>query len=299
VGGAAGDGFGGAVAVSGSMIVVGASIADRAYVFTKTGAGWQQIAQLKGRDTAGADAFGSSVAVSGSTIVVGAPGHAAAAGRAYVFADGSGGWQLAAELKGTDTIADDQFGTSVAVSGATIVVGSEVHARGAGRAYVFTTGAGGWHQVAELKGSDTVGLSGKDAMPGAIGDGFGQAVGVSGGTIVVGAFGHDNGSGRAYVFGWGAGGWQQTAELKGHGTGTNWFGYSVGVSGSTILVGAAGVRAYLFTKKTGSWQESTEWERTDWSNLNGAVSGSTVVIGSGFQSLGSAPKVGAAYVFEG
>ena len=50
--------------------------AGRAYVFTKTGAGWKQAAELKGSDTAAGDYFGYSVAISGTTAVVGAPGLA-------------------------------------------------------------------------------------------------------------------------------------------------------------------------------------------------------------------------------
>jgi hypothetical protein len=70
----------------------------------------------------------------------------------------------------------DEFGTSVAISGTTAVVGAYAHADGAGRAYVFTKRVGGWEQVAELKGSDTV-----------AGDNFGYSVAVSGSTVVVGA----------------------------------------------------------------------------------------------------------------
>ena len=47
------------------------------------------------------------------------------------------GKQLA-ELKGSDTVAGDYFGSSVAISGTTAVVGAPFHAKHAGRAYVFT-----------------------------------------------------------------------------------------------------------------------------------------------------------------
>jgi hypothetical protein len=46
------------------------------------------------------------------------------------------GTQLA-ELKGSDTVADDEFGASLAISGTTAIVGAFVHANDAGRAYVF------------------------------------------------------------------------------------------------------------------------------------------------------------------
>jgi len=66
----ANDGFGFAVAVSGTTVVVGvplaASVAGRAYVFMKTASGWRQAVELKGSDTVGIDRFGGQVAISGS-----------------------------------------------------------------------------------------------------------------------------------------------------------------------------------------------------------------------------------------
>ena len=94
-----------------------------------------------------------------------------------------------AELKGSDTIGSDYFGYSVAISGTTLVVGSPGFAKDAGRAYVFTDTAGGWHQAVELKGSDT-----------ATSDYFGYSVAVSGTTALVGAPVHAHGAGRVYVF---------------------------------------------------------------------------------------------------
>ncbi len=181
----AGDSFGGSVATSGATVVVGAEALDRAYVFTRTPTGWKQTAELKGSHSVGStltntgDEFGTSVAISGTTIVVSAPVHANYAGRAYVFTKTAAGWKQVAELKGANTISGDQFGTAVAISGRTAVVGAYQAAGGAGRAYVFTKTAASWKQVAELKGSDTVSN-----------DDFGASVAVSGTTVVVGALGH-------------------------------------------------------------------------------------------------------------
>ena len=102
------------------------------------------------------------------TIVVGAPSHASKARAAYVFTNYGKGWQ-ATEIKGSDTVAKDDFGDAVAVSGTTIVVGVFGHKSEAGRAYVFAKGSGGWHQSAELFGSGTV-----------AGDAFGDSVAVGG-----------------------------------------------------------------------------------------------------------------------
>jgi hypothetical protein len=107
----------------------------------------------------------------------------------YVFTQSAHGWHQSAELVGSDTIAGDYFGASFATAPGLIVVGAIGHDKYAGRVYVFTESTHGWHQTAELEGSDTVG-----------GDAFGLPVAASLGTIVVGADGHDEHAGRVYVF---------------------------------------------------------------------------------------------------
>ena len=135
---AAGDLFGGSVAISGTTAVVGETSVpgERAYVFTKTASGWKQTAELKGSGTVTDGLFGLSVAISGTTAVVGANGHAKA-GRAYVFIETTTGWHQVAELKGSDAVVGDDFGSSVAISGTTAIVGANGHAKNTGRVYVF------------------------------------------------------------------------------------------------------------------------------------------------------------------
>ncbi|MGO9754539.1 MAG: FG-GAP repeat protein [Solirubrobacteraceae bacterium] len=84
--GTAGGGFGGAVAVSGDTVVVGAKqqtvgsniLQGAVYVFVQPAAGWSalgtQSAELTASDGLANDELGSSVAVSGTTIVAGTPG---------------------------------------------------------------------------------------------------------------------------------------------------------------------------------------------------------------------------------
>jgi uncharacterized protein (DUF2345 family) len=87
---AAGDEFGGSVAVYGSTAVVGAhaknSNKGAAFVFVRSGKTWSQQAKLTASDAAAFDNFGGSVALYGSTAVVGAPGKNSSRGAAYVFA---------------------------------------------------------------------------------------------------------------------------------------------------------------------------------------------------------------------
>jgi hypothetical protein len=240
----ASDEFGVSVAVSGTKAVVGtsgAAYAGRAYVFAKSASGWTQVAELKGSDTVAADRFGASVAISGTTVVVGAYDHAKDAGRAYVFTETASGWKRVFVLKGSDTVTGDNFGTSVAISPTTAIVGAYGRADNAGRAYVFAKDAALWKQTAELRGSDTT-----------TGDYFGISTAISGTSVVVGAYDHAKDAGRAYVFAKTASGWKETAELKGSDTvAEDYFGSSVAVSGTTAVTGSYGQakyagRAYVF-----------------------------------------------------
>jgi len=294
-----GDEFGYAVAISGTTAIVGAPGRDRdagrAYVFSKSGNSWKQVAELKGSDTAADDEFGSSVATSGNTVVVGAHNRASASGRAYVFTKTATSWKQAAELKGSDTADYDNFGISVAVSGSFVVVGADGHDNTAGRAYVFTKTMTRWTQVAELKGADI-----------ASGDEFGSSVAISGSTVVVGAFGYGSFAGRAYVFAKVSTRWVQTAELGGTVTAANdYFGISVAISATTIVVGAEGQadyagRAYVFTNTGTRWTQVAELKGSDANATDDdfgygvAVSGNTAVVGA----PGVAKVAGRAYVFS-
>ncbi len=235
-----GDAFGASVAIAGTIAVVGApghGGTGSAYVFSETGNTWSQVAELEGSDTATGDDFGAAVSISGTNVVVGAPRHGGT-GSAYVFTASSGSWIQGAELDGSDTSTGDDFGTSVAISGLTAVVGAPGHA-GTGGAYVFD-GTSGWTQTAELNGADS-----------AAGDDFGAAVGVAGAIAVVGSPEH-GGIGSAYVFTQASSSWSQTVELKGSGTAAgNHFGAAVAIVGTKAVVGApnnAGTgAAYVFT----------------------------------------------------
>ncbi|WP_419634052.1 FG-GAP repeat protein [Thiolapillus sp.] len=104
------------------------------------------------------------------------------------------------------------------------------------------------------------------ATDGAIGDGFGRSVSISGDWAVVGAYADsDNGgqSGSAYLFyrnSGGAGNWGQVKKLlPADGAAADYFGESVAISGDTIIVGAwldddngsASGSAYIFSRNQG------------------------------------------------
>lgn len=235
-----------------------------------------QLAYVKASNTGGNDRFGYTVAISSNTMVVGAlqeDGSSAGvngpdnnlvsdAGAAYVYVYEGTNWLQQAYLKASNPGTQDFFGSSVAISGDTIVVGAYGEASNAtgvngnqadnslpfaGAAYVFVRSGTNWTQQAYLKASNT----GQDQ--------FGWSVAISSNTIVVGAD-HEasnatgvNGnqannsataSGAAYVFVRSGSTWSQQAYLKASNTGANdRFGGAVGVDGDTIIVGAQGERS--------------------------------------------------------
>jgi PKD domain/Bacterial Ig domain/FG-GAP repeat/Putative Ig domain len=264
----ASDRFGWSVAVTGDVIVVGATGEDggaydpklssgTAYVFQRTQGGvdnWGQVKILRASDAQAYDAFGSSVAISGDVIVIGAEFEDGGAGDplldagvAYVFQRNRGGvenWGEVTIIRASDAQADDYFGVSVTVSGDAIVVGApgeygDVGETGA--AYVFQRTQGGvdnWGEVTILRATDA-----QDS------DYFGHSVAVSGDVIIVGAYYEDGGagdpvldSGAAYVFlrtQGGADNWGEVQILRASDAQAyDFFGFSVAVSGDVIVVGA-------------------------------------------------------------
>jgi len=262
-----------AMGVNGNASDNSASASGAGYVFTRSGVVWSQQAYLKASNTQAGDAFGWSVTVSGDTLVVGAPtedsnatgvngnqsdNSALESGAAYAFMRSGGAWSQQAYLKASNTQAGDKFGSSVAVFNDTTVVGAPFEASNAtgvngnqsdnsapesGAAYVFVLSGGVWSQQAYLKASNTGSF-----------DSFGGSVAASGDIVVVGAHiessnatgvdgnQSDNSaleSGAAYVFVRSGGVWNQQAYLKASNAGQfDRFGYSVGVAGTTVVVGA-------------------------------------------------------------
>ncbi|MBC8099308.1 MAG: FG-GAP repeat protein [Armatimonadetes bacterium] len=132
--GAAGDQFGVSVALNsaGDTALVGADFDDiganedqgSTYIFTRSGAVWTQQTQLVADDGAAGDRFGISVALSGAgdIALVGASfdtiGTNFAQGSAYGFTRSGGVWTQQTQLLASDGAANDNFGSSVALSSA-------------------------------------------------------------------------------------------------------------------------------------------------------------------------------------
>jgi len=210
--GGVGDYFGFSLASSGPSALIGApghrvlENADQGavYALRLDAAEWfPHGPPLTADDGARADWFGYSIAMSGDTAVVGAPGHQVGdhpgQGAAYVFVRrGAGFVQEGPALVAADGRAYDAFGSSVAISGDTIVVGAparDVDSKtDQGESFVFLRRDSTWAQ----QGSALV------AESGSAGDSFGSCVAISGNTVLVSApirrVGFNPYQGAAYVF---------------------------------------------------------------------------------------------------
>jgi hypothetical protein len=353
--GAAGDALGYSVAIdeTGDTVVVSSASANPAqgavYVFVELASGWATTttftAELTSSDGAAGDAFGRSVGInqSGNTVVVGAPeasiGSHLEQGAAYVFVEPTNGWASeptpfgtqTAKLTASDAAAADLFGWSVGIdeTGNTVVVGDFYAKIGLntnqGAAYVFIKPTNGWASEPTPYGTQTAKLTASD---GAENDAFGVSVDISGNTVVAGAIQATRSTlrqGVVYVFVEPTNGWAseptpygtQTAELTASGgTANSYLGWSVGISGNTVVAGAYQTTigstlgqgaAYVFVEPTNGWASepttppfgtqtaeltASDGAANDEFGTSLGISGNTVVVG-----IGSTTHRGAAYVF--
>jgi hypothetical protein len=70
--------------------------------------------------------FGYAIAVDGNTAVIGARLESSSGGAAYVVVRSGATWVLQQRLQADDATSSAQFGSSVAISGETLIVGSTV-----------------------------------------------------------------------------------------------------------------------------------------------------------------------------
>src|SRR5256886_12533406 len=236
--------FGASVAIDGETIVVGAlqdsdqgPDAGAAYVFVRSGTSWSQQTKLTADNFSPGNLFGFSVAISSGTVAVGSPYDDDAglnAGAVYIFTRSGTIWSEQTELFGNTAANDDRLGWSVALDGDTVVAGAPRNLYFAdvpGSAHVFVRSGTTWNEQARLVASD-----------GAATDGFGVAVGFKGNTAVIGSRFDSSfaaGGGSIYLFTRSGTAWNQTAELASNDIGAYYqFGYSIGIDGPTIVVGA-------------------------------------------------------------
>ena len=324
--------FGYAVATTRDLAIVGApndslnTNSGSVYLFARSQDGsntWIQIKKILPPDGRASDAFGTAVGISGDTIVVGSPFNTSSitnAGAVYVFKRNLGGanqWGFEKKLVSTNSLANDQFGSAVAISGDDVVVGAPLVDLGtqgdAGAAYVFERNLGGSNQWGFMKR-----LVSTNPF---VADHFGSSVAISGDDVVVGApladLGTQSDAGAAYIFERNLGGANQWGMMK-RLVSTNpftsdQFGSAVAINGDSVIVGmpladANGTDSgatYLFARNQGS---SNTWGQVDkflpaavgtldYFGSSVAICSNTVVVGAN-NGKDSGIRYGTAFMFR-
>jgi hypothetical protein len=141
---AAQAGFGGAVKIVGSDVLVGEPNnqmrSGLVYVYRRGQNGWAERATVAAADKFNGDGFGASLGVDGAnTMIVGALRQNDGKGAAYVFtrSGANATWTQAAKLTADSSAAGDAFGTAVAISGDVAFVSAPGQTEQSGAVYVF------------------------------------------------------------------------------------------------------------------------------------------------------------------
>ena len=315
------DGFGSAVAIFGTRIVVGAPQDDAgatdtgsAYVYDLTsGTPNAPVVTMNNPGPGQFDNFGQSVAISSSRVAIGVPTDdlgAKDAGTVYLY-DPSGGSPNvpASTLNNPGPSIQNTFGVSVAISGSRMVVGASGDDTGAsngGRAFVYNLASGAPLVPEVILENPTPDAS----------DQFGYAVAISGNRVVVGALGDRTGAfeaGSAYVYDLAGGNPATPVLVLNNPTPalSDYFGISVAIAGTTVVVGASGddtgvsnagsAYVYDLTSETPSVPVTTlnNPAPADFDSFGGsvAVAGTRIVVGAPYDDTG-ASDAGSAYVYD-
>ena len=247
-----------------------------------------------------ADYFGNSISISGSIVVVGAnmdDRQSFNGGSAYIF-DTSGSFIAELRAPGLDYWGDHhlQFGCSVSVSGSTVVVGAfqdNTIATWSGAAYVF-----------DIQGTFITKLVPHDGFEF---QKFGYCVSVSGSTIAVGSRDDDNNfhSGSVYIYD--ISGIFVKKLVAPDGDYFDYFGDSVSISSSRIVIGAReedakgwdSGSAYIFDISGNLIKKlvAPDGAREDQFGYTVAVSDSTIVVGAHLDD-DNGSNSGSAYIFD-
>jgi len=131
--------FGYSVSLHGEFALIGSLTNDcgAAYMFKQSGTHWMQTQTLLSGDAQEGDGFGYSVSLSKNYALLGAPGKDHGEGIAYVFKRIDNIWRQESKLTASDGTVDMMFGSSVSISGKTVVVGAPDFYWGTGSAYIF------------------------------------------------------------------------------------------------------------------------------------------------------------------
>lgn len=153
----------GGIAVADDSLLIGDRNHGAVNSYVSTSEGWQLQQRLEPGERLATAQFGTNVATAGNWAVVSAPladvGENSRQGLVVVYRWDGSHWERFAELTGSNS-AHDRFGSAVAISGETIVVGAPYFDSATldshGAVHVFNFLDGSWVEVARLHAPDPV-----------------------------------------------------------------------------------------------------------------------------------------------
>ena len=318
--------FGFRVALSGDVLAVTAFIdgtrfrrVGMVYVFRRGSdtSSWLEEAiilppQNAQDDNALMATFGTQIAVSGDTVAISSPKSHNGKGAVYVFSrranvDGTVLWAEEAKLESSDGAEKDEFGSSLAIHGQTIVSGSVLAKSGngktIGKAYIFSKNAKEyWIEASILTSSD--GRGNTD---------FGFSVAIYDGIIAIGApFAGASRDGAVYVYACSGGGDNISCEERATLSADNAseFGGSLALHGSLLAIGAPstptptssaegeGGGAYVYKNNGGTWTLQNKFQYRDTMSLGRSIgiSKTALVAADPVYKRNGLEKSGAAFI---
>ena len=229
-------GFGGAVAIGPNAIFVGEPLngptPGMVYVYRRAAAprqGWTELAKLSGSDGRPSDRFGSALGLEANTLAVGAPAADSGRGAVYLFeGNPQGRWTERTRLVPGTRMTGDNLGAALAMVDGLLLVGATGHDSSMGIVHVWRKEGASWVSAGSISGGDLK-----------RGDRFGSSIALENGVAVIGAPRHNDQAGAAYVFRYDPANqtWKEESKLTGRAR-NNWFGASVAIQGSELMVGS-------------------------------------------------------------
>ncbi|MEI8025150.1 MAG: hypothetical protein WCI18_02265 [Pseudomonadota bacterium] len=255
-----------------------------AYLFSRMGTIWTQDAYIKASNVGADDYFGEPVAISGDTIAIGAWNEASSqntisnttapaspdnsatgSGAVYIYRkDAVNQWRQEAYIKASNAEQNDNFSSSLSLSGNMLAVGSPMESSnlttisfgtafttnnsspGSGAVYMFNRSGSVWSQQAYIKASNN-----------RTNNRFGDQLSLSGSTLAVGVMLDDSNqttitygppastnlnmseSGATFLYKYISGSWYEKNYIKPANThNADNFGFSISLSGDSLAVGA-------------------------------------------------------------
>lgn len=245
--------FGDSLALEGDTLLIGDTSAKDyqglVYLYIRGDDGeWVKKAELSADEeiSCSFSSFGGSTAIEGSVAVVGAfyecydTEDSIRTGSVYVFKENeSGDWVRIQRILPYDGRSYQSFGSSIALEGSLLVVGSSndnEYGICAGSAYIYELDdSGSWEAVQKL------GVA--EAADGAV---YGSSLAVSGTDILISAFGDAMNTGRAYLYSKESpGSWVKKQELHASDRAEDmYYGIAVDIEDDVVVIGAYGADAY-------------------------------------------------------